>query len=483
MKLRCRVPQVLTEDECEKIWQAALRVWAKVPLRAQGTPEFCDALMSLGCRVEGDRVWFLEKARDAVLTRIEESRRSRPTSQEPDFSPKLTYGTSGQALWCHDPYTDKLRPATEKDLADFSRVVDALGLPRYHPTFIPQDVPAATADVHAFATIMLNASRPHRVSVYSEKNLPYFIEMQAIIDGSVEKVRENPVFAAKVWYNSPFMITEENIRVGMKARELLEQPLQISTMPVAGVATPATLAGALVQMTAEVLGCNAITIAVDDRLCGYCAGPLTFDMKTGIHTQTGPDVQLLRLGAAQMGAYVFGGHYTAVGGPTTAAKVPGPQSMMEKSLDTMWAVVGGVRDFGSMSVLAFADVGSVVQLMLDLEMMRHFERLLEGIQVDDERLAEEVILEVAPRGAYYLEHDHTFRHYKDELFVSELMDRRAPMAWAANPATMLDNARAKAIRLLEAAPNLCPLTEEQRAEIKRIVATADRQADGTRRTK
>jgi len=482
VKLRCRVPEVLSEDECERILQAALRVWARVPLRAQGTPDFYDALAALGCRIEGERVWFTQAARDAVLARIGAAR-GPVAAGEPDFPSTLTYGPSGQALWCHDPYTDKLRPATEQDLADFSRVVDALGLPRYHPTFIPQDVPAASADVHAFATILLNAARPHRVSVYSESSLPYFIELQAVVDGSVEKVRQAPVFAAKVWYNSPFMITGENIRLGMRARELLGQPLQISTMPVAGVATPATLAGALVQITAEVLGCNAVTLAVDDRLCGYCAGPLTFDMKMGIHTQTGPDVQLLRLGAAQMGAYIFGGRYTAVGGPTTAAKTPGVQAMMEKSLDTTWAVLGGVRDFGSMAVLAFADIGSTVQLMLDLEMMQHFDRLLRGSEVSEETLAEEVIAEVAPRGAYYLQEPHTAAHYREELFISELMDRRVAAAWMQEPRTMLDNARAKAVRLLESAPNLCPLSDEQRAEVLRLVAAADSEAEQTRRVR
>lgn len=228
--------------------------------------------------------------------------------------------------------------------------------------------------------------------------LPYFIELQELCRGSVEAFRREPVFATKCWYNSPFMITRENIEVGMRAREVLGQPFTLSTMPVAGIATPATLAGAVVQIIAEVLGCNVISLALSDRLCGYCAGPMTFDMRTGIRTQTGPDVQLLRNACAQMGAYIFGGGYTAIGGTSTAAKTPGAQSAMEKALDTMWAVCGGVRKFGSLGTLAFADVGSAVQLMLDLEMMSHLQRLLKGVTVDDERIAYDLICETAPPG-------------------------------------------------------------------------------------
>jgi trimethylamine--corrinoid protein Co-methyltransferase len=413
---------------------------------------------------------------DTVLGRIQEARSAREGGGEPSFSDKLHYAASGQALHSCDVETGTLRAATTQDLADFSRVVETFPrLDRAHPTFIPQDVPPATRDVHAFATIILNSSKPYRVSVYSERTLPYFIELQALAQGSLEAVKRNPIFAAKCWYNSPFMITNENIRIGMKAREVLGQPLNIATMPVAGMATPVTLAGALVQMTAEVLGCNAITLALDDRLAGYCAGPLTFDMRVGAHTQSGADALLLRLGAAQMGACLFGGHHTAPATPTTEAKTPGAQAMMEKALNAMWAILGGVRSFGSLGIVACADVGSVVQLCLDVELMTYLERLLQGIAVDEERLAEEVICAVAPEGARFIETEHTARFFRDELWMPELLDRRLPMAWAQDPVTMLENATRKAKRLIETAPNRCPLSDEQKREVRRIVTAADRE--------
>ncbi|MFQ6097592.1 MAG: trimethylamine methyltransferase family protein [Armatimonadota bacterium] len=482
MKLTCRAPLTLDEPEMARITQAAIRVLRRVPLRAQGTDEFNQCLRDFGCEIEGDRVRFPDVVVEEVLARIAEAKARRGVT-EPRHGAEIHYAASGQALYCCDLQTDELRPATTKDLADFSRVVDSIPrLERAHPTFIPQDVPTGSCDVHAFATIMLNSARPHRVSVYSEKMLPYFMELQAVADGSLDAVKRDPIFAAKCWFNSPFMMTNENIRIAMKARELLGQPFTISTMPVAGVATPVTLAGALVQMTAEVLACNAVTLAIDDRLAGYCAGPLTFDMRAGVHTQTGPDAALILLGASQMGAYLFGGSYQTGSGPTTAAKAPGAQAMMEKALHTMWAVLGGTRSLGSLGVLAFADVGSVVQLLLDVEMMTYLERLLEGISVDEERLAEALICEVAPEGARFLETEHTARFYRDELWLPELLDRRVPMAWARDPATMVDNARRKAHRLVETAPNRCPLSESQKREVRRIVAAADREVERTTRS-
>ena len=475
MKLLSRCLSVLSDDEMEQIYQAGLRVWARVPMRAQGPEAFMQAARDFGCTVDGDRISFPEPVRDRVLAAIEERRREhwppRPVEVNSDHIDKMV---SGQALYCCDLETEQLRPATVADQERFSWVVDAIpGLGRAHPTFIPQDVPQQCRDLLTFAIVALNSVHPWRVSVYNADMIPYFLEVQAVCQGgSVEQARANPVFATKCWVNTPFMITRENIEIGMRAREILGQPMHFSTMPVAGVATPVTLAGSLTLITAECLALNALAMALDGRPCGWTAGPLSFDMRTGIHTENSPDVALLRLGSAQMGAYVFGGEWRAVGGPTTSSKQPDAQAIMDKALDTMWAVCAGVRSFGSMATLADADIGSLTQLMVDLELMSYFERLVQGIAVDEGRLAEDVIAEVAPRGAYFLNHDHTARYFREELWLPELVDRRVPMAWAQDPRTMIDNARAKARRLAATAENQCPLSDEQRRQIRAIMDEA-----------
>ena len=99
--------------------------------------------------------------------------------------------------------------------------------------------------------------------------------------------------------------------------------------------------------------------------------------------------------------------------------------------------------------------------------------LLACLVVAADRLAEEVICEVAPRGAYFLNHEHTAKYFREEFWLPELVDRRVPMAWAEDPRTMLDNARAKARRVAAEARNQCPLTDEQKQQVLEIVAEAD----------
>ena len=433
-----------------------------------------------GIRIEGQRVYFDTALAEQYLAQTIAAWQAKapPQPKAPGKDEPWRVRIAGVSMNVVDMETDEIRLATCQDLADLSRVVDAIpGLGRAHPTFIPQDVPRPTAELHAFATIILNSSQPHRVSVYTADYIDAFYEIETIArGGDAEAVRANPTFACKLWFNSPFMITEENVRIAMRARELFGQPIEISIMPVAGSSTPVTVAGCMVHQTAESIVCNIITLAVDGRLTGYRCGALATDMRTGTHTQSGPDVDLLQLASSQMAEFCFGGRASVARGPTTTAKVPGAQSMMEKSIATFFAIMGGTRSFGSLATLAVADIGSVVQLMLDLEMMEYFQRMLDGVEVDAERLAEEVICEVSPTGARFLEHEHTLEYYRRELFSPELANRRVAGAWISDPTSMIDRARAKAKRLVESAPNCCPLSAADRKAIQAILDAADQEA-------
>ena len=74
MKLKTRTMEVLSEDELENIWEAALHVWARVPGRAPGRESFKQPLRDFGCEIDGDLVRFPQPVRDRVLGRISEQK-------------------------------------------------------------------------------------------------------------------------------------------------------------------------------------------------------------------------------------------------------------------------------------------------------------------------------------------------------------------------------------------------------------------------
>jgi len=482
MKLRMRMElELFGEEQLEELFQQAVKVWRAMAFRVQGTDEFFDYLSAYGCRVDGERVRFPPPVIDRVLARIaaekQEWRRAHGAGAGEWPAAELEMFTHGQALHICDLETNALRPATEADLVEWCHLVDALGVElRTHPTFIPTDVPRGAAEVHAFATIILNSRRPHRVSVYSARMLPLFIEACRLAKGSMEEVRRDPVFATKCWVNSPFTITRENVEIALEARRRLGTPVMFGHMPVAGAAGPVTVAGSLVQNTAESLALNAMRLAIDDLTQGITSTSVILDMKDAAHRQSGPDLALHVLAGSQMHAHLFGGR-PRIGITGVAAAVVSPQSVYEKALMAAFDIAAGQRQLG-IGCLAFSDVGSPVQLVLDHEMGRYFQHLFREVETDAEHAGLETILETAPRGAFYLESEHTARFFREECWLPEFVDHRVPLAWAQNPADMIDRARQRARQLRETAENQCPLPEDAQRQIRALVREADALAKG-----
>ena len=154
------------------------------------------------------------------------------------------------------------------------------------------------------------------------------------------------------------------------------------------------------------------------------------------------------------------------------AKKPGAQSMFEKSMGVFWAFMGGARSCGCLGRLAAGDIGSPVELLMDLEMMHALDFLLREVTVDEDHLAEEVILRTAPLGARYMADEHTLRFFQEESWAHSLLDRRLPNAWLQSPDSFVEKARREAMRLIDEAPNQCPLSEAQRREIDQIMQDA-----------
>ena len=76
----------------------------------------------------------------------------------------------------------------------------------------------------------------------------------------------------------------------------------------------------------------------------------------------------------------------------------------------------------------FFSSASFEELLLDDEICRAVLKAAQGIEVNDETLAIDVIDKVGSDG-HFLAEKHTLNHFKDVLFFSELTDRHSYDAW------------------------------------------------------
>ena len=485
--LNLKVSARLFDDaKLAELLSQSMAVLKATPFRVHGTDEFFDHLRGYGCQVDSNLVRFPDRVIDSVLARIaEEKSRGQSvhsgdgTSITPEAWPDDTSSdpirmfTHGQALHICDTATNELRPATVRDLESWCRLVDSFGdLDRSHPTFIPTDVPRRMADLRAFATIALNSASPHRVSAYSAKMIPYLLAVQTVISGSEEKAKQTGTFATKCWVNSPFAITRENIEIAMEARRLLGRPVAFGVMPVAGGSTPVSIAGSLVQNVAESIGICAMRLALDDLVHPVVATSAVLDFRHVTHRQSGPDVLLHHVAGADMYEYLHGTR-PSIPHLGVSAQTAGPQSLYEKAMSASQSVSLGTRSLG-VGCLAYSDVGSPVQLLLDYELGSVFRHLFREISADENHVGVSTILQTASVGAGYMDTEHTARLFREETWLPDYIDPRPPMAWAENPGDMIESARKRALELEASAENRCPLSDAAKQQIGDIVTDARR---------
>jgi trimethylamine--corrinoid protein Co-methyltransferase len=136
-----------------------------------------------------------------------------------------------------------------------------------------------------------------------------------------------------------------------------------------------------------------------------------------------------------------------MGSFATGAKTPNWQAGIDNSLSTFMASVVMSDMLLGVGLLHGSRIWSYEQLMMDCEIFNIVHKMMEGIEVNGETLAVDVINQVGSHGNY-LTQRHTRDHMHD-IWVPRYMDRRPYEVWLETGDGPRDWARAEAIRIYE----------------------------------
>ncbi|MEI7551992.1 MAG: trimethylamine methyltransferase family protein, partial [Verrucomicrobiota bacterium] len=115
-------------------------------------------------------------------------------------------------------------------------------------------------------------------------------------------------------------------------------------------------------------------------------------------------------------------------------------------------------------------IWSYAEMMLDCEIFSIIHKVMQGIVVDDENLALDVIANVGP-GGNFLTQKHTRKHMRD-IFLPQFMDRRPYGDWETKKDDARDWALEKARKTLSThQPEM--LDANVSKELARIIASAE----------
>jgi len=144
----------------------------------------------------------------------------------------------------------------------------------------------------------------------------------------------------------------------------------------------------------------------------------------------------------------------------------------EKTLTALLPALAGanvIYGLGNTETGVTMDYG---QMVMDNEFAGLIKYVLEGIPVNDETLAVDVIREIG-QSRDYLSHDHTMKHMRTAQTHPELIDRRMRDDWqAAGGTSIYERSWEKALEIL-AHHQPEPLPEDVRRTIREIVETTE----------
>jgi trimethylamine--corrinoid protein Co-methyltransferase len=251
-------------------------------------------------------------------------------------------------------------------------------------------------------------------------------------------------------------------------------PIMLSSGPILGSTSPVTIPGMIAQAHAEILACITLSQLINPGApLVYTSFARGMNMKTSNISMAGPEFAVLKVAMAQMGLWLDF--------PVRMPSMLRDSKLLDAQAGFETGMVGTLSSFN-------ADIMDAMQLDTDLvvdypdlvfcdDCMAFIRHALRPVKVNSESLAFDAIKEVGP-GGNYLTSQHTFQHFKEELWHSDLFDHDNWENWKNKGSkTIRDKALEKTYNLLEL--EYQPIvSSDQSAAIDFIVNKAQKDLSG-----
>ncbi len=363
------------------------------------------------------------------------------------------------------------RPGVPKDGEDICRLCDTLPNMAVASTGInPPDMPAGLLEAWHTRTMFTCSSK----AVFGvSREVDMVLEMAQIVADTCDHLP--PGVLPLVAIMNPFspLYNEPNQLAGMLKYARRGVPISISPEVQAGATGPATVAGALVQQTAEFLG-HAVLVQCANPGLGVIYGTVSsvFDMKKMILPYGAPEADILAVGTVQMARH-YGIPARNTGGSSDANALDmqaGAEAMMSTLIPILAGasfVLHGAGEFENTMAVSYE------KILVDNEIIDMARRFAQGMGVNAETLAVDIIKQVGcgPH-SQFLQHDHTFHHFRSEQFMPRLFVRDVYSNWEKAGKETVEQRAAAQVEHILATHQPVPLPDDAQKEIDAIYESA-----------
>jgi trimethylamine--corrinoid protein Co-methyltransferase len=333
------------------------------------------------------------------------------------------FGASHDPRMLQDVYTGKIRKCFVEDIAEFSRVIDALPNIEWSlVSAINLTLPVVTDNISdriAVLQFICNSSKPVIGENATALSLEETIELCSIVAGDEDRLRKKPFFASSSEPVSPLIQGKDAMEKSLLCAKK-GIPNIVYGMQMAGATTPVTFAGCLAIANAEVLS-QLVVIQLESPGAPVIYGgmPSIMDMKTMIYSYGAPEKALMVGALTELSHYYRLPMYGTAG--CTDAQVFGIQGSVENTHTIITSFLTGADLVHNVGTIYHGGWRSMEAIVLADEIIEMTKVLMGGIEINDETLALDIIERLGPGGTYITE-SHTLKNFR-KLWVPQTFDR------------------------------------------------------------
>jgi trimethylamine--corrinoid protein Co-methyltransferase len=363
-----------------------------------------------------------------------------------------------------DHRTAERRTGTLQDIVDGIRICDALpNIDFVMSLNIASDVEEQElADRHQMRAMLMNTTKPILFVTTDFEGCVDAIAMAEVVAGGRDELHRNPICACYINVTDPLRHNAEALK---KLLFLAERglPTTYTPMVLRGLNGPVTPAGAIALANAgELVGLVLAQLKREGTPIIHSGGfHDMFDMRTMVGVYESPEG---RNGRAELTHY-YGLPVFGLAGASDS-KLPDEQAAAEAALSMLLEALYGVHLIHDVGYLESGKCYSLEQLVICDEIINYIKRFMQGLEVNDETLALDLIHEMGQSGQF-LGAKHTRAHFKEDWYP-ELFDRDNYDGWkAAGGKTLRQNASERVAAILEnhRPEPLAPAIQKRLAEI------------------
>jgi len=465
----------LNDDVINQIINEGLALLMDPGVRVENA-EALDLLAEAGADVDFE-AQVAHIPEDIVRTALE-SAPSEFDLYDLDGEPVVHYGADSVqfapgsgALTLLDSETQEQRAPVTDDLVKFVKLVETLPQVDAQSTaFVCSDVPEEIGDLYRLYLALNYMRKPIVTGAFRKDTWWTMKDMLVAVAGSEDALAERPIAIFDVCPSPPLKWSDLTCQNMIDcARHGI--PSELISMPLAGATAPVTLAGAVVQHTAECMsGVTICQLVAEGAPIVWGGSPAIFDMREGTTPMGAVGTWMINASCTEVGKALSLPTHVYLG--MSDAKVIDAQCGLESAGSTLVAAMAGANMVTGAGMMDFESCQSFEKLVIDAEIIGMAKRLIAGVEVRDEPIALELMRKVGHRGDY-LGQLHTLKWFREEHYIpSEIIDRGSLEAWKKKGRkTTRERARDRVEALLDTYESP-PIADDLRGELRALTLKA-----------